>query len=164
MGLKIEKKVIPVLVILIGLLGGLYFLLAGDVSKNNRDMSKFEHVFQSLPHPTNTHSLGFEKRFGLLVGNGNHCDFFLGEIRTYNSSKEAVEKYYSAVIFKNPKSGLDEDVEISFIENGAFQRFSLPYDLETLDGWKLKSAFTNQPLYLVYILRQYAANSDPRCH
>ena len=51
---------------------------------------RFRSRFAAISHPSGTERVRYESRFGLLVGNGNHCDYFAGELRTYAGTKESV--------------------------------------------------------------------------
>ena len=120
--------------------------------------------FISLFHPQDTSRVALKSKVGLLAGNGNHCDFFVGKLRTYAIEKEKVKNHYADSSIDNPVSGRRQNIEILFIDNGIIPEARLPYDFDNLDGWNLPSDEKLKPMYLLYIFNSYEANADVRCH
>jgi len=89
-------------------------------------------AWRRISHPPGTTPIADERRVGLLWGNGNHCDYFVGELRTYKGGREAILQHYDG---KTVDGGY---VRVVFVEDGEFgemDRWAMPYGLRTLSDW-----------------------------
>lgn len=86
---------------------------------NNWKMRSTLSSFQALTHPADSKLIYTTNDIGLLVGNGNHCDFFVGELRTSTASRAAIEKHYQSARVWNPITNryATGEVQVSFIQN-----------------------------------------------
>jgi hypothetical protein len=119
-----------------------------------------------MKHPADTALVNHEREVGTLVGNGSHCDYFVGELRTYAGSKQSVLRFYEDRTLWNPISGGRQDLEVAFIDNG---KVIWPADLEMPDpvsdmARSLKLKHDRRSCYVVYILDSgYGCGLDVRC-
>ena len=106
-------------------------------------------ALNQLKHPPGTSRVAFRKYLGLYLGNGNHCDYFVGELRRYTGGQAVLESFYSGQVVD------DLNVNLAFVENGDFpeqlRQWSLPFSLNSLSFWLDSSAVARDHLYLVYI-------------
>ncbi|MFC1856902.1 hypothetical protein ACFL9U_02615 [Thermodesulfobacteriota bacterium] len=156
------KKIAASIIILLLLTAGCP--MSRDPIINSWKLWKFESSFVSLFHPKGTSRLALKSKVGLLSGNGNHCDFFVGELRTYSSEKEKIKNDYAGTLILNPISGRRQNIDILFIDDGIIPETRLPYDFDNLAGWNLPSDEKLKPMYLLYVFNSYEANADVRCH
>ena len=134
-----------------------------DPIANSWRLWRMERQLTSLPHPSNSARVRLRSRVGLLCGNGNHCDYFVGELRTIEGPKTAIEDHYRGLHIRNPVTGTDEGVEILFVENGEIPEAWLPDEFSSIRGWELNDSEARRPMYLVYVFRSYEDNWDRRC-
>jgi len=127
-----------------------------DAIANSWHRTQFESAVVNLPHPANTRPIDSQSRVGLLHGNGNHCDFFAGQLRSFEGDFEDIQAHYESVTFRNPVYDRDESVEVQLVQPG-----DLPYD--DIVTWNV-SANDGESIFLVSIYRNYEANADFRCH
>ena len=79
-------------------------------------------ALQSLSHPTGTMRLGMARKVGLLAGNGNHCDFFSGEVRSFagtHLSAHQIRAFYGKQAVWHFVAQKQERTSVATIENGA---------------------------------------------
>lgn len=161
-------------------IGGIMILVCGafvyslpDMIANDKYLAILDHEFSSLTHPASTRHMRSEKRFGLLDGNGNHCDYFVGELRTYHDSKHNICQFYHDVTLS--KSRRDE-----FTPRVMIEFFTVSNDIpdSVFDAWTEIVRNTpehevfewcshdkiEQGTYLVCVFFQDQANRDWRCH
>lgn len=134
---------------------------------NNYRLYQFNKEFKRVGHPVESKLLSRRSAVGLLVGNSNHCDYFVGEIRSSNLSEEAIEKYYADSVVKSPINESLVGVDIHFVRTGTFSgQGMLPYEYENLSQWDLESNIQNQTetVYLLSTFFNWFANADMRCH
>jgi len=150
------KSVIKIVKILAGLL-----LLSGfvvysvDVVKNHDILQHQIDLLGHLNHPKKSVLLSEKYALGLLSGNGNHCDFFAGQLREYDLAKSEVISHYKA---------LDKEISILFIDKGRIPEARLPDKFKDLRAWGLTKDRVNEPMYMVYRFKTMKANKDIRCH
>ena len=118
--------------------------LAGSVV-----LREFEAAFQDVQHPAGTDRLSVQAKMGEFAGGEQGCDFFVGEVRRYDSKKDVIFAFYA------DHANTSIPLKVVFIENGqipAQESKSLSEPLNDLAGWELPSDGELQPLYLVYLL------------
>ncbi len=136
-------------------------LVTYDVRTNDRELARLEDKIRELPQPAGTTAVAVRKQVGLLTGNGNHCDFFVGELRSFVGSAEKVQAHYAGQTL-----GDRTKIETIFVSGGEFvetDRSYLPEEFRNLADWTERA--DQGGLYVVFILDigQYAG-IDPRCH
>lgn len=111
-----------------------------------------ERRYRAIAHPPDSRSLARESDLGLLEGNGNHCDYFVGELRATHLTRAELEKFYGA------------HTEIEVLE----QRVVPPYVSSPRDRLQLVAARASpapgELLYIAFVFDQEAAGEDIRCH
>ena len=125
-----------------------------DSFKNDRTQKEFVENFKSIEHPAGTIMVAERDSMGLF-GNGNHCDFFVGQIRSYTGAKEELKGAYSASA-SSVEIWFIDDPEIEYFYAGPFNK---------LADWGIENDFTKiNKIYLVYKLMNLPPNHDFRCH
>ncbi len=125
--------------------------------------------YSSVTHPSSSSALRSFSQLGIVSGNGNHCDYLVGEIRESNDSSEQITAHYSALNFpmldpQNSQWG-DQPVLVSIEfpgtrENTGILRDNIP-ELVT----KARQTQRKKTLYVVYLLDGgYEPRGDWRCH
>ena len=79
-----------------------------DTAVNQYRSMQFGAQLYAIPLPERTVLLKEEQRVGLLVGNGNHCDFIADLHVASALSQKEIEKYYSALRLKPVRERGDE--------------------------------------------------------
>jgi hypothetical protein len=148
------------------LLGLLFASCVPDYFTNNRQLHQIENALTAIPIPPQTQRLVTRSAVGLLVGNGNHCDFFAGTVFRSSSPPDLVRQHYAGRTFLNPVTGKKEQVDAMIVSNvEAWNSQSLPASYESLQGWDLSpQKLSEGTVFLVSIMRSYKANNDCRCH
>lgn len=93
---------------------------------NNVLVWDFTQEYKSeVSHPPGTERILLDNDVGVLLGNGDHCDFVLYEIRSHkNVSIENIEKFYKDKFMKvKTRSGV-EDARISVYSSERFKSFT----------------------------------------
>jgi hypothetical protein len=95
-------------------------LLLGYLLVWSHDVSLWQmsRSIAAVSHPPNTKRISSVKDLGLLAGNGNHCDYFVAEMRSYNNlTRKEIEAWYKNTKIWNPLKWRFERVSIGVIEN-----------------------------------------------
>jgi hypothetical protein len=129
--------------------------LYADALRNSWKLYQMENQFGQLEHPPGTEQLSCRSKVGVF-GNGNHCDFFVGAIRSYTGSKGAIEAFYMKEFRTINVYG-----EVHFIEDNLSEIMCCYF--RTLGDWGIARA-PGQNLYLVKFFRNEPPNNDMRCH
>jgi len=114
------------------------------------DLTLYRQVrsFEQLQHPPGTSQVVRRTFIGLYLGNGNHCDYFVGGLRRYSGDRQVIEAFYADQLVEGSGIG------IAFVENGDFpeqaQLWSLPPGLQHLSAWLDPSTVSADHLYLIY--------------
>ena len=157
------KNIIFIILFLALLFLGLNVIpIVVDTVSNSNNLDLFKKRIEALTHPGHTTSVTTHSRIGILIGSGNHCDYFIGHIRSFDGNKAAIQKHYSKLTFLNPVTKNDEDCEILFFGDAKAPNSYLPYEFESLDAWQVKGQDLTK-LYVVSIFRSYDSNWDLRC-
>jgi hypothetical protein len=82
---------------------------------------KFNSAFSQIPHPPGTHAIKIESDMGLILGNGNHCDFVVGQLRSYGTTETEIRNFYRGHTVLNPLNNERVPVEIAFCKNGKWE-------------------------------------------
>ena len=139
--------------------------------RDNRLLGRVRAEYSSIKHPAPSSTLGSFSQLGIAAGgDGNHCDYLVGEIRESDDSPDEIKAHYSRFSFpmldpQNSQWSAGEPVAVS-IEFPDAQQDSgiLRYDIPEL----LRNAHAKQrkkTLYVVYLLDGgYEPDGDWRCH
>ena len=147
----------------VGVVGFAVLVVALPAGCNSYRLARIERGVVNLPHPAGTEPLRTFSALGILTGNGNHCDYFVGHARWHTSTQEQVEAFYDGTSFYNPVSGRYESVEVTwFGVDGELSGF-LPSDYESTVDWQLGEEKQSN-VYVLVVMRSYEPNADPRCH
>ncbi len=138
---------------------------------HNRALSHVRAEYARITHPAASSPLDSFSDLGIAAGgNGNHCDYVVGEIRESDDPPERIKAHYSRFSFSplDPQSGqwvLRDPIAVTVEFPGS------PDDTGVL-RWDIANALTKarakqrkKTLYVVYLLDGgYDPNSDWRCH
>jgi len=150
--------------VVLGTLGPCGYAIVRDTVINNRHLSRMARAMQALKHPDGTARIRFESRVGLLVGCGNHNDFFVGELRTYSGDRERITEFYKGVAIHNPVGKFDQQVELVFPEpDGEFKAW-LPDCFDRLAAWRISPQERGGHVYLVFVFSSFPPDMDLRGH
>jgi hypothetical protein len=137
-----------------------------DMVSNNLTLARIEGEFEEISHPPNTRLVSQRSAVGLLAGNSNHCDYFVGQLRTYSGNRDILHEYYEKQKSIDPYG----PVELLFIDDEPLYSFSenpldhLSYEFSDPAAWS-DADITADEHYFVYVfLIGFAPGRDPRCH
>lgn len=130
-------------------------------------LHRFGKSFQQLSHPDGTKCPAAFSAVGLIEGNGNHCDYLVGEVRETDKPSSEISEYYKtrSVPRTEPSPENDVPVRLEFVDDfdrreGANYDHALPEAVA-----KAKSKRTRKTLYIISALDAgYAPEGDFRCH
>ncbi|MFT3711691.1 MAG: hypothetical protein QM817_28980 [Archangium sp.] len=128
----------------------LFSLCVSPCLPHDLKLVRMKRQFRELPHPP-SRVLAFEADLGLLEGNGNHCDYFVGELRASKLDAVAMAKAYDG----------KADVEAVNIPSDPW--FPSPRDRLHLAA-KGQMLAPDERLYVVSMFDQEAPGMDFRCH
>jgi hypothetical protein len=131
------------------------FPFVKDSLLHDMALNGYVRSVKAVQHPENTSSVAFRKKVGLMWGNGNHCNYFAGELRRYTGERAAIESFYA------PQLADDSSLSLTFPENGRFPGNPdewLPYDMTDLSTW-LESPTT--PRAALYLISTWGIDLDP---
>lgn len=137
---------------------------------NNRKLAHVERSFARVRHPAQSKLIKRLSDVGLLIGNSNHCDFFVGELRSYTGTKQVIANSYRIATVWSPISNIEQPLaEIVFLERGFIPgaaKEQLPYGLREASDWSIPTGTSKQQLYIVYFLDVGTFNQgcDLRCN
>lgn len=130
---------------------------------NNFRLRQFERNFAAMAHPPQSKFVARTQEVGLF-GNGNHCDFFVAELRSSSSSQNTIRKFYQSTRVAVPNS-VDEDfqgvkngsqpVEIEFLPSPLPANYRWNYHYN--EPWNLSHLAGQKNLYIVLILNSGAS-------
>ena len=118
---------------------------------HDRRLDEMKVTFEKLEHPPGSRQLAFEAQLGLLQGNGNHCDYFVGALRAG----------VPPIAYREP------GVEVMVLDDGKAPPddwFALPPRDRLIELAKGQHAGPGEVLYLVSLIDQTAPGNDFRCH
>ena len=113
-------------------------------------LRNLEAEFDEIRHPEVTMLIVRQKTAGLLTNTSETCDFFIGDVRSYDGEKGQIADWYAAQKVK------DEEIGLIFIENGEVpltDKAQLPIMLASLSQWEVNPTQQDQPLYIVYLFQ-----------
>lgn len=117
----------------------------------------------TVAHPAGTAHVHSRRQVGLLTGNGNHCDYFAGELRTYSGSRAELLAFYSGKELQSPLGRHQAEVQVAFFE-ASTRNERLPHAHDEPTEWGLSPEAADR-FYVVYL---FDGGHDPgydlRCH
>lgn len=156
------KKKIFVIVIASVILIPLLLIVASRVTVMLKNNIIAEYFLEELEYPRPDSTQIYEKysKIGLLVGNGNHCDFFSGIIFYSQLSREEIKKFYQE---RQSYAG-----ELLFLDNSTSIEALLPdHHIESIRRMirnDLSGKINGKGEYfLIYSLISRPYNGDLRC-
>ncbi len=119
----------------------------------NRDLTlqTLERDYQAIQHPAQTGPLAFQAVFWNDAADKKGCNFFAGEIRTYQGEPAGVVSAYAAQNVKPTGA-----IQVLLLDGGAIPAEptgGFPPVLRALEAWPLPPGTAEQPLYLVYLVK-----------
>ena len=138
-----------------------------DTRVNDSNLARLESEMAAIPAPEGATSLATHSAVGLLIGNGNHCDFFVGTLYKTKASAESVRAYYEGRMIYNPVTEQKESVSVGIMTNTSFSGLWIPMKLDRLEAWNVlpeEISDTNHTVYFLTLYRSYQKNSDWRCY
>ncbi|MGC4119002.1 MAG: hypothetical protein QM765_31420 [Myxococcales bacterium] len=163
--MRLIAKVLPGLVGALLLAGVSWILGLGDMLMNEVRLGRLERSFAALQDPAGTERIRLESRVGLLSGNGNHCDYFVGELRvTAKPLAEVLAAYVGATV-REPMRGEASEVYVGEVKGQEIDDLPMPYELSSVVSWTRGATIPEgSRLYLVGFFANEEANGDLRCH
>lgn len=147
---------IPLVTLCLAVGGTSCFLIVISASSyvaNNRVLNEYENSFRATKHPPNTSAVTLQSRVTRPTGNGQHCFYFVGELRRYQGTRASIQAFYK------------DQIEVAFVQNGKIGGV-IPSELKQLSNWST-SAADEKKLYLVYTMVgdfEDTTGLDLRCH
>lgn len=142
---------------------------------NNFRLQRFERNFAALPHPTPSQFIKRQKAMGLIAGNGNHCDFFVAELRSHSQDQQKIRDFYNSARVAVPNCAEDDSqdvkdgtqaVEIEFLPSPLPPNYRWKY--HHVDEWNLSNLVRRKNLYVVLIRNSgtdgWVSMCDIRCN
>jgi hypothetical protein len=140
---------------LAGLLLAMLYPTVADTIRHNRKLEIMHQSFSSLGHPAGTSSIARQKKVGLLSGQGNHCDYFVGELRSYTGETNIVREWYRRLTISGPDQRR-YDLDILFLKDGSFTDpdagWKLPNCCDESREWLYRTEDRKNDFYLVFCL------------
>lgn len=116
--------------------------------QNELTLLRRRRAFEAIVHPPGSVLLREASAVGLLEGNGNHCDFFVGQLRAAPLSREALRRAYPP----------DVMVEFGLEDAPTGPREALLREVATVPPRE------GMTVYVVSTYEQRPPGLDPRCH
>jgi hypothetical protein len=139
-----------------------------DSLTNSWHLYQMEAELTALPIPPQTQSLTRKSALGILSGNSNHCDFFVGLLFRSSLTPTIIEQHYAGRIFHNPVTSAQEEFQVTILTTPKHFRSKyvwLPDGLGVAEAWGVSTQdFASNTIYLVSFFEQYPTNHDWRCH
>lgn len=120
---------------------------------------------RNLNHPKATSHIAASSQLGLISSNGNHCDYFVAEMRNYTGNKQKILAAYKNTQVWNPMRKQWFPVSIAFVENGKI-RSNAEYSVvpELLEGKFQRHLSGKQNVYFVVFFDVgHEVGLDMRC-
>jgi hypothetical protein len=134
---------------------------------HDRTLGDLENRWGKLRHPPGTEQITVRSELGLLLGNGNKCDYFVGEARSTSETKETIRAHYAREAQRAPGRFKEYDLRVTFFdeEEDPLFGFFLPAGLTRPGDWGISGEGLDDS-YVVSVLWSGlgTAGYDPRCH
>ncbi len=150
----IRHKIIAVIILII--IDILILMFFNPVHFLNLNLLKSKFIQVQEIQPTGTNFIWRKSYIGGLGSNGNgDCNYMVGELRSFDGSRENVVKQYQKILDRN------DDVGILFMDGDSWPLDSILWDWrgEFLDQNHIEEG----KYYIVYISQKFPALFDIRC-
>jgi hypothetical protein len=132
-----------------------------DFMIHNRKLDQHATSFLNVQHPPDTSFVNSNHSVGLFAGNGNHCDYFVGEMRTFDGQQQKLESFYAH------QRVADRRPYIAFVGDSEFaeqSKWTIPRILRDPQNWLDSPTDLTDNLYVVHVLVVGSeAGLDMRC-
>jgi hypothetical protein len=115
---KLQRRNIIIFSVFIAAIVLCYALLYPFAFVHDTYLESLRISVRNLKHPVTTSHIAFSSKLGLLSGNGNHCDYFVAEMRSYTGNKQQILAAYKQTRVWNPMRKQWFPVSIGFVESG----------------------------------------------
>lgn len=116
------------------------YIISEAYAINNQILNEHEQIFNEITHPLETSKVSLKRLVIPPSGNGSHCFYFVGEVRSFSGEQTKIKASYD-----------NEQIRLQFFEHGQLDRF--PYDwLSSIADWGISKVDSNENYYLVYTL------------
>lgn len=150
------------------LIGVIVLFLETDYFTNSRHLRQIEAQLAALPFPPQTQRLASKSALGILGGNGNHCDFFVGSLFRSSLAPAAIQQHYAGRAFHNPVTSTQEQFMVSILATPKDFNSGivwLPDSLDRPEAWGVSAQdFMAGTIFPISFFESYRANADCRCH
>jgi hypothetical protein len=110
--------------------------------------------YARLVHPAGTRVVRRWSEVGNLIANGNHIDYFVGEMRSYTGSRQAIRHFYNGKTIWFPAARRRWGVDFLFVDElkiNEMTDLSVPHPVvETATHLGRHQAMRHH-LYIVYV-------------
>jgi hypothetical protein len=124
----------------------------------------------TINNPPRTKLIASAKDLGLLAGNGNHCDYFVAQLRSFpeDMSPKQIQNFYQNTKIWNPLNRQKEIISVGIVKNGKIESngdwTGIGKFLQEHFHEHLPHNLTNQHLYFVFFFEGgYDTACDIRC-
>lgn len=122
-----------------------------------------ERQYRAVVHPPDSRVLAEESDLGLLEGNGNHCDYFVGELRVFRQPLAELQAFYGP---GGPNHHLEAEAPHLYLEVHAAAPSA--YVFSPRDRLNAAASHATvapgEALFIVYAFDQQPPGGDFRCH
>jgi hypothetical protein len=119
-----------------------------------------EEELAHIQHPVGTTFVSKRAKLGLLFGSENHCDFFVGELRSTDLSRGEVASFYQRQSISTDSGPVG--LEVSILDKELQKR--MPPGLESPESWRPLREYSSEAyLYVVSATTTDKAGDDRRC-
>ena len=139
------------------------------IVQHNFGLHRLQLSFERVSHPAKTTRLAKFSDIGVFTGNGNHCDYIVGEVRETDETSESVLQHYKSVKLPHvfpAQADTEGNVSLKIEFEDEFDReegidwsYALPRAMA-----RAKAHRTKGGLYVVYAIDAgYDPGGDLRC-
>jgi len=146
------------IVVSVVLLGPFAYFIGGPMMLSTVQHGQMSYGIRGLDHPESTVVTGFHA-FGLF-GNGNHCDFLVGQVRSARASRAEIEAAYQSKSVEII-GGDRPSVEVAF--GDAIRSLYYAEESRSLRAY-LKRGHIPEDHYAVFVTYSRGPAGDFRCH
>lgn len=119
---------------------------------HDQRLKRLEVSVANLKHPPGTRELAIESDLGLLQGNGNHCDYFVGALRAGPVAQLA----------RADDDYIAQHAEVMLLDETDW--FGLQARARLIEAGRKLTPSPGETFYVVWLFDQTAPESDFRCH
>ncbi len=148
---RAKKSTGRILAVILAILGaGILIILACLISPfvlntlvNNQKLNSMKDQLSQVGQFPGATLISKGKIVGTLMGSGDHCDFFAGELWQSTADPAQISAFYAGTY-----------VEVLFIQNGKIPvedaYWPIPYQFDTLAEWGVDPADIQNHFYMIY--------------